>query len=127
MLIVNFSHPLTLEQRTQIEQLTGVAIDRIVDVKMQFDPAGSFLQQTKAALDKCGVTSTQWQTARLLVNPPSFAPIACLLLAELHGRMGFFPTILRLRPQPGAVPPVFEVAELLALQEVRDTARQTRS
>jgi hypothetical protein len=49
------------------------------------------------------------------------------LLAEIHGRSGFFPTILRLRPMPGSIPPQFEVAELLNLQSIRDAARTTRA
>jgi hypothetical protein len=48
------------------------------------------------------------------------------LLAELHGRMGYFPTCIRMRPVAGARPPRYEVAEALDLQTVRDRARQTR-
>jgi len=40
--------------------------------------------------------------------------------------MGYFPTVLRLRPVEGAVPPRFEVVEILNLQQVRDQARRTR-
>ncbi|MCS7301391.1 MAG: CRISPR-associated protein Csx15 [Fimbriimonadales bacterium] len=53
--------------------------------------------------------------------------IAATLLAELHGRMGYFPPVLRLRPVEGAVPPRFEVAEILNLQQIRDTARSQRA
>ena len=48
------------------------------------------------------------------------------MLAELHGRLGYFPPVLRLRPVEGALPPRFEVAEILNLQDVRDAARAKR-
>ncbi|OQA39911.1 MAG: hypothetical protein BWY52_03004 [Chloroflexi bacterium ADurb.Bin325] len=58
--------------------------------------------------------------------PPSLNFIAVALLAELHGRMGYFPTCVRLRPVAGSTPPRFEVAELLPLNEVREAARRRR-
>jgi len=48
-------------------------------------------------------------------------------MAELHGRMGYFPPLLRLKPVAGSVPPRFEVAEILDLQTARDEARRKRS
>ncbi|MFL5624460.1 MAG: CRISPR-associated protein Csx15, partial [Ktedonobacteraceae bacterium] len=66
-----------------------------------------------------------WQTRPLLINPPGFAPAAFVLLAELHGRIGHFPSLIRLRPKAGPVTG-YEVAELLNLQSIRDTARLRR-
>jgi hypothetical protein len=40
--------------------------------------------------------------------------------------MGYFPTVLRTRPILGLTPRQFEVAELLDLQQIRDTARKAR-
>ena len=61
-----------------------------------------------------------------LINPPGLSPIACLVLAELHGRMGYFPPILRLRPIADTTPPAFEVAEIISLHAVREQARGRR-
>jgi hypothetical protein len=61
-----------------------------------------------------------------LINPPSLNFVAIALLAELHGRMGYFPACLRLRPVEGSTPPRYEVAELLNLQEARNAARRRR-
>ena len=47
-------------------------------------------------------------------------------LAELHGRMGYFPASGRRRPLAGSLPPRFEVAEIINLQAVRDQARLRR-
>ena len=48
------------------------------------------------------------------------------LLAELHGRCGYFPAHLRMRPVQGSIPPRYEVAEVLDLQAVRNGARKRR-
>jgi len=71
------------------------------------------------------LSSEEWQTLPLVVNPPGYAPVAMALLAELHGRMEHFPTIIRLRPTSGPVT-IYEVAEVLNLQTIRETARKRR-
>ncbi len=126
MLIINFSHPLTVEQRQQIEAMADQTIARAIDAPPQFDHARPFAEQVSALLDGIGLTPTEWQTAQILINPPALNAIAVTLLAELHGRMGYFPPVLRLRPVEGALPPRFEVAEIINLQAVRDKARKTR-
>ena len=80
----------------------------------------------KAAPRSRALSAEALQTEPVLVNLPSLNFIAALLLAELHGRMGYFPPVLRLRPEPGSLPPQYEVAEILNLQSVRDGARRKR-
>ncbi|MCL5999090.1 MAG: CRISPR-associated protein Csx15 [Chloroflexi bacterium] len=126
MLLLNFAHPITPAQRARIEELAGQSVERVVDVPAQFDPAQPYAEQARALVEAAGLTSQEWQTLPLLVNLPSFNVIAALALAELHGRMGYFPTILRLRPIAGSTPPQFEVAEIINLQAVRDAARMQR-
>lgn len=126
MILLNFSHPLTAAQVAQVEALTSGAVERVIEVKTQFDHQDSFVQQAKALVQSIGLTAEQWQTARLLINLPSLHVIAATVLAELHGRMGYFPAILRLKPIAGSTPPQFEVAEVINLQAVRDAARNER-
>lgn len=126
MIVVNFGHPLTDAQLARLAELACRPAERVVAVATQFDHARPFAEQVSALVASVGFTAEQWQTLPLVVNLPSFAPIAAALLAELHGRSGFFPTIVRLRPVVGANPPQFEVAELLNLQSLRDAARITR-
>ena len=59
--------------------------------------------------------------------PPALNFAAVTLIAHLHGRMGYFPPIVRTRPVPDALPPRFEVAEIINLQDVRQRARRKRS
>lgn len=125
-MIVNFSHPLTAEHLAQLEALTNQPIERVLDIPTHFDLAQSFVQQVIALVDRVGFTSAEWQTLPLLVNLPSLNFAAAVLLTELHGRMGYFPPILRLRSVPGSLPPRFEVAEIINLQAVREDARAMR-
>jgi len=127
MLIVNFGHPITEEQLQQIACLTGQAVAEVRNAPCQFDHARPFAEQAQAVVESVGLSSEEWQTLPILVSLPALSVIAGLVLAELHGRMGYFPATLRLRPVEGAVPPRFEVAEILDLQSVRDRARQCRS
>ncbi len=126
MLVLNFSHPLTAEQIAQIEGLTGAAVDEVRHIPTQFDVARPFTPQVVALADRCGLSPEEWQTIPLLILPPALNFIAVALLAELHGRMGYFPPIVRTRPVAGALPPRYEVAEILDLQSLRDEARQRR-
>jgi hypothetical protein len=126
MILINFSHPLTAAQIARVGEFAGAPVARVVDVVTQLDLQAPLAPQVRDLVDTAGLSSTEWQTERVIVQPPSLGPIACLLVAELHGRMGYFPTLLRLRPAPGAVAPAFEPAELLPLQAVRDSARSRR-
>lgn len=91
MLILDFMHPLINEHTAQIS----------------------------AIVDAAGLTLEEWRMRPLLINPPGYAPAAFVLLAELHGRIGSFPTLIRMRPKNGPVP-AYEVAELLNLQAIRE-------
>jgi hypothetical protein len=126
MLLLNFSHPLTPEQTAQVEALTGQVIEQIIALPVQFDNQQPFLPQLEALVAQLPLAPEAYQTRPLLVNPPSLNFITALLLAELHGRMGYFPPGIRLRPIAGSLPPRYEVAEVLNLQAVRDKARQAR-
>jgi len=127
MILINFSHPLTPDHLARIEALARERMERVVDVPTQFDHDSPFPGQVESLVDSIGLTSQEWQTLPLLVNPPALNVIAVALLAELHGRCGYFPTVLRMRPVPGSTPPRFEVAELVNLQAVREAARQRRN
>ncbi len=125
MIILNFTHPLTASQIAAISQSSGAQIERVIKIKTHLDPALPFAEQARALVESVGLSSEEWQTESLLINPPSFSPVAALVLAELHGRMGYFPAIIRLRPVGGAAQ-AYEVAEIINLQAVRDGARRTR-
>lgn len=127
MLILNYSHPLTPAQSAQLEALTGEAITEVREIPTQLDLNTPFAEQAAALAEAAGLTPAQWQTEALLVVPPALNFAAVALIAELHGRMGYFPPVVRLRPVSGALPPRYEVAEIINLQALRDAARNRRS
>jgi hypothetical protein len=127
MILLNFSHPLTPAHLRQIGTLTGRAIERVIEIHSQIDPQQPLAPQVTALIDQTGLSPAEWQTLPLLINPPSLNFIAVVLLAELHGRCGYFPAHLRLRPVQNSLPPQYEVAEVLNLQALRDTARRKRT
>jgi len=102
MLILNFSHPLTPSQLAAISELTGSDGLQERRIPTQLDQQADFLPQSVSLADACQLTPQQWQTTPLIVNPPALNFVAVALLAELHGRMGYFPTCLRLRPIAGS-------------------------
>lgn len=126
MIIINYSHPLTPEQLQQLEELLGSKVERVIEIDAHIDLQQPIAPQVAALADQTGLTSKEWQTLPILIVPPSLNFSAVTLLAGLHGRMGYFPPVLRLRPVAGSLPPRFEVAEIINLQEVRDKAREKR-
>jgi hypothetical protein len=125
MLLLNFTHPLTDAQRAHIEALAGTPIEEVRTIRVQIRHEEALEPQIAAIVERVGLSSLAWQTRPLLINPPGYAPAAFVLLAELHGRIGHFPSLVRLRPKSGPVP-TYEIAELLNLQAVRESAREHR-
>lgn len=126
MILLNFSHPLPPHQLARLEQLAGQRVTRVIEIKTQIDPRADLAPQVVALADACQLSPSEWQTAPLLIVPPALNFVAVTLLAELHGRCGYFPAHVRTRPVEGALPPQYEVAEILNLQAVRDAARTRR-
>lgn len=126
MILLNLSHPLTDPQRAQIEALTGQTITREVHALAQFDHAHPFGPQLDALMTQVDLSPDEWQSEPIVINLPRLNFIAALTLAELHGRMGYFPPTIRLRPVKDALTPRYEVAEILNLQARRDVARTKR-
>lgn len=127
MIILNFSYPLTPAHVDEIENLTGETVERVLDVPTDFNHAEPFALQVRELVDSVDLTAEEWQTMPLLISLPSLNSIAVVLVAELHGRMGYFPACVRLRPIGEATVPQFEVAEVINLQAVRDVARVQRA
>ena len=126
MILLNFSHPLTDEQLGQIEALTGQQVAEVRDVPAQFDKGRAFPEQVRLLVDSIELSPREWQTLPILINPPGYNFAALTLLAELHGRTGYFPAILRIREIINSTPLRYEVAEIINLQTVRQAARETR-
>ena len=127
MILLNFSHALTRVHLARIEALTDQDVEQVRRIDSQIDVAEALAPQVIAIADEAGLAPDEWETQLLLVNPPSLNYIAVALLAELHGRCGYFPACVRVRPVEGSVPTRYEVAEIINLQALRDAARRRRS
>jgi hypothetical protein len=121
---LNFAHPLTAQQQTQIEQLAGTSIENIIDIPTLINEEELLQPQIISMIDAIDQSTHDWHKRHILINPPGYAPAALLLLAEIHGRIGHFPTLIRIRPKHGSIT-TYEVIELLNLQTLRDAARKS--
>jgi hypothetical protein len=128
MLLLNFGHPLRNEVLKEIETTLGQRITEQREIAFTFDHEQPFAPQARSLLEdeRIHLTPKQWQTETILVNPPTHSLIAVTLLAELEGRMGYLPAVLRLRPEPGSLPTRFVFAEIINLHQVRDQSRTQR-
>lgn len=126
MILLNFSHPLTRAQIDQVHAMTGESEVRVVDLPVQFDNDQPFEPQLANLAAQIPLSTSELQGEPILVNLPSLNFIAAMLLAELHGRMGYFPPILRMRQVSDSLPPRFELAEIINLNALREAARRKR-
>lgn len=128
-IVVNFSHPLSPAQLRDLRLDLNCRIEEVIERPVQFDNARPFAEQATAVVDAVGLTARAWQNSLLVVGLPGYAPGAAAILAELHGRIGHFPRVLRLRPACGsgqAGPGGFEFAEVMDLRQLRDESRVRR-
>lgn len=126
MILLNFSHPISETQRADIERIAGQPIDRLIDIPVQFDNEAPFLDQILDLSDRLPLDSVSLQTLPILINLPSLNYIAAGLLVWLNGKMGYFPAIVRMRSRADRTPFVYEVAEIINLQALREQARKER-
>ena len=124
MILVNFGHPLSADAVAAVADLVGEPVEELRQRPLHMQSAVPFAEQVRTAVDDVQLDATSWQLGRIVVNLPGLAPAAALVLAELHGRIGGFPPVLRMRrDEPYSR---YVVAELLDLQAVRERSRPTR-
>jgi len=124
MIVLNYAHPLTAAQSARLAELLGETPE-VRDIPVHVDRARPLAAVATELADAAGLMPSEWQTRPLLLNPPGLAPLALALIAEIHGRCGYFPAIISIRPVADMTPR-YEVAEIVNLQDLRDTARARR-
>jgi predicted HTH transcriptional regulator len=125
--IVNFTHPLNDIQQKAIEFELNCIIEEEINHQVQFDQSRPFRHQATDAIDHIGLRPRIWQSGDVVVNLPGLSAAAAAVLADLHGRIGHFPPVIRVRSLDQASPVVYEVAEIINLQAIREESRKTRN
>jgi len=127
-LILNFSgHPVLPGQKQTVERFMHWNISEVVDCVFGNVPEDqNFVSTITKAIERVKLSQEEWQTTSLVVIPAGYAAIWSVVLAELHGRLGYFPDVVRLRPASSGGGEKFEVAEIINLREVRHSSRDKR-
>ncbi|HID28958.1 MAG TPA: hypothetical protein EYP19_03020, partial [Desulfobacterales bacterium] len=76
-LLVNLGRPITKDQQEQISRLFDVQILEIVEpdeIPPKFDDNQPYEFQIAQLVNSLGLTPEEWQTLRIIVNLPGFAP-----------------------------------------------------
>jgi len=131
-LLINYSHRFHDAHRAEDKGILGSDdLDRVPEAQVRIDvdqPLAPMIMVLVAETERLtGLDARGWQTEALLINLPALNYAAAALLAHLHGLMGYWPTILRVRPVANTTPRRFEVAELLDLDALRAQAREQRA
>jgi len=126
--LLNFSHPLTEENLKETAALLGceVADIEVADVPSRVELHMPLEPQVASMLNSLGMDPREWQTLPLVVHLPSLSASAAVLLAQMHGLCGRFPSVLRFAPENSGPLTRYAVAEVINLQAVREGARAVR-
>lgn len=133
MIVFNFSHKLTEKSEQQLVDLINIYTETenppqlaVYPLEKQYDEELPFAKIAKEAVDDLSKHVPGWEQMPFLIVPPSLNFAAVAILAEIHGRVGYFPSVVRTRKIEGTISPEYEVVEILYLQEIRDQARLDR-
>lgn len=118
--VLNFSHPFTDEQKVEIANLLGIMMEEVqfqtnLSIQYQYENTEELVAQVMRQVASVGLSGSDWQTQRIVVNLPAHSGGAMIALTEMHGRMGYFPTVLRVeRADDG-----FHFTEVVDLEALR--------
>lgn len=129
MFVLNFSHPLTPEQKNELTGLveypegspastTVQEVEREIIIPSQMDNGQPFIPQLYRRFSEIPLTDHEWKNADFAIVPPAYAPACFIVAAMLYDKIGDFPKVIRIRPVAGAIPPRFEVAEVMRVGDI---------
>ncbi len=128
MYVINFNKKQVRRHTEQIKRVLQKDFE-LREIPAHIDLAQPIDVQVVALVDLCGLTPTEWQTQPIVVILPDDSAVAAAILAELHGRMGYFPSILLVGYAPDGgqnEEHTFTIYGVLGLQTIRDEARARR-
>jgi len=118
-IVLNFSHDFNEQQSEEIARLVGDewGIQTVGGLSRQYryNTAEELSEQVREQVAAAGISPWAWQNCKIVVNLPAHSGGAMVALAEMHGRMGYFPTVLRIeRAEDG-----FHFTEAIDLEKLR--------
>ena len=127
-IVLNFSgHPVLLGQLKTIEKILQWPSPKVIDVLVgTIAEDRNFVANIVKTIEKLDLTPIQWQTSNIVVLPAGYSAIWSVVLAEIHGRLGYFPDVVHLRPSSSVSTEKFEVAEIINLRQIRHSSRKKR-
>jgi hypothetical protein len=125
-LVLNFSsHPLLPGRQQAIQARLGWPAVEVIEAGLDNIGEGkAFVAELLRYVENIPLTPEEWQSQPLVVVAAGYAPAWAVILAELHGRLGYFPDMVRLRPAKAEEK--FELAEIISLRDIRNQARSRR-
>jgi hypothetical protein len=112
--IINFSHPLTPEQVSEIESVESIKIEDIINVPVQFDIESDFSSQFISLMKNIEHLESDFFNL-VYINPPSLGIIAFMLGVEI--KKYFYNTkILRWKQDRTGIFPVWKLAEVIEIK-----------
>jgi len=121
--VLNISgHRVSPGVQSAIEAALGAPI-RVRELSRHLD-LDNLVADVGTLVDSAAISQDEWQENPPLVMLPTLGIAAAVALAELHGRSGFFPTIVWLQRDPGTG--AYDRPMMVDLAGVRDGARRSR-
>lgn len=126
-IVLNFSHDFTPEQREEILALLEKNEDEVeiregLGRQYQYESAFGLVKHVREQVAAVRLGASAWQECQIVVNLPAYSGGAMIALADMNGRMGYFPTVLRVeRADDG-----FHYTEALDLEQLRLRALKER-
>jgi len=123
--VLNLGHPFSEGALADLREHLGCDEITILNLPSAYDLNAPFEQQVTDQLDAANLTSIDWQNLPLLLIPPSLAVASPVVLAQIHGRRGSFPGLVR-QVRTAGVLGAWRVAEVVDLEATRQAARERR-
>ena len=128
MIILNFSHPLTDNQKEQIRKKLSVSIkewheSKILRINCYINIDRPLSEQINNILDN--IPENVWHK-HILFIPPPIAHSAILITISIRERCGYYPQSIRIKRERKSLPPRYVIAEVINLNDFREQSRAKR-
>jgi hypothetical protein len=115
MKVLNFAHPITESQLTELATLLYEEVEflDVVDISVQIDFRQDIKEQIDQILNNCSV---EWDAEDYVVRLPGMSFAAAMIVVEIYKRSEFFPQIIILARDETSAVPAFYVKEVVDLE-----------